>query len=329
MPAGIAIIIPTYNRSTTLMQALTSLQQQTLDDFDILVVDNAADPQVEQSIVQFNQMARIPAHYVAEPNLGLHNARHAGANAATRDILMFTDDDATFDPGCLKAYVETFATHPDMVAAGGTIRPVWENPPPQWLVDFIGNDTIFGILSLMDPFSTFQLDTRGSFYGVNMTIRRNILFEVGGFNPEAFGDTWLGDGESGLRGKLWERDMLIGYVPDALVYHHIPQSRMTLDYFSRRMSNQGACDGYTKFHGTLMEPMALLRHIAWTVRELLLVFVKAPYRIVARQDRLALIRARFDSTYYWSHLRYIVRLLHDREFRGLVMKENWLTGESG
>ena len=130
--------------------------------------------------------------------LGLHNARHAGARAAEGKILLFTDDDATFDCGWATAYAEAFARHTEMMASGGPVRPIWETEPPQWLLDYIAESKMFNILSIMEPHTEFRMNPNGFFFGVNMAIRRNILFEVGGFNPESFGDIWSGDGEAGL-----------------------------------------------------------------------------------------------------------------------------------
>src|SRR6266550_1908992 len=178
----LSIIIPTYNRPRDLLQATCSLQEQVLADFEIIVVDNAADSAVKQMVTEFNGTARVPIRYVAEPRLGLHYARHAGARAATGEILIFTDDDATFDPGWLQAYATAFAKYPEMAAAGGPVRPIWEVPPPQWLIDFIDNSRSFGILSLMEPYEEFRLSQKGKglFFGVNMAIRSHVFFEVGG-----------------------------------------------------------------------------------------------------------------------------------------------------
>src|SRR5207244_2638099 len=169
------------------------------------------------------------------------------AHAAQGEILVFTDDDATFDPDWLQAYADAFDCHPEMTAAGGPVRPAWEAPPPPWFTQFM-EDKSCGILSLMEPFEEFRLGPEAFFWGVNMAIRREVLFAVGGFNPEAFGDIWLGDGESGLNRKLRERRMPIGYVPGAVVHHHIPPGRMTVDYVCHRLANQEACELYTTYH---------------------------------------------------------------------------------
>ena len=103
-----------------------------------------------------------PLRLIQEPELGLHNARHAGARVAKGKILVFTDDDATFDPNWLRAYAKAFDSHPEMMAAGGPVRPAWEVAPPKWLRALMGDTTEFGMLSLMEPYKEFRLDPKGA-----------------------------------------------------------------------------------------------------------------------------------------------------------------------
>jgi len=84
-----------------------------------------------------------------------------------------------------------------MAAAGGPIHIVWESPPPKWLIEYIGQVKIFPILGLLDVYDEFRLDPKGFFFGGNMAIRREVLFQVGGFNPDLIGDIYFGDGEAG------------------------------------------------------------------------------------------------------------------------------------
>jgi len=319
----LTVIIPSYNRSSTLLQALGSLQAQTLPEFETLVVDNATDPKVERQVKGFNRTARCPARYVPEPQLGLHNARHAGTRAATGEILVFTDDDATFDPEWLQAYATAFVAHPEMVAAGGPVRPVWECSPPQWLLDYMGSSNCFPILSLMEPYQEFRLEPKGYFFGVNMAIRRDALIAVGGFNPESFGDIWIGDGESGLNWKLWERKMLVGYVPEALTYHHIPPSRMTVEYFCRRMANQGAADAYTELHHRMPSRYQMFRTLRWLVRTRCSMWLCA-WKLRGRSDSKSL-QIQMNSAKTQAEAKYMLRLFLSNHFRQLVMKENWLS----
>lgn len=319
---NISTIIPTYNRPETLMRALASLQEQTLSDFEMLVVDNAADPAVQGLATEFNRTAKVPVRYVPEPDIGLHNARHAGAIAAQGDILVFTDDDATFDSGWLEAYAEKFADYPEMAAAGGPVRAAWEQPPPGWLLELIGEAKMFGPLSVMEPYDEFCLGGDAFFWGANMAIRRRVLFEVGGFNPECFGDTWLGDGESGLKRKLNDRQMLVGYVPGAVVYHHIPPQRMTVEYLRHRQVNQGAAEAYTYFHAEGVRRTKVLAYAARIAKDNLRAWAQA--LIVNGRTDARSLGVQLNATAAKSQLSYAIRLLTDRSFRELVTKKDWL-----
>ena len=322
---NLSIIIPTHNRANSLARAVRSAMavDYPSDHYEIVVVDNASTDATQKTFQNLQNNSKGSClRYVREELLGLHHARHAGARAAKGEILFFTDDDATFDAGWLRAYAKRYAERPDMVAAGGPVRPIWEVPPPKWLLDYIGDKKIVGLFSLMEPYQEFRLEAKGFFFGVNMAIRRSVLFQVGGFNPEAFGDTWLGDGETGLNRKLWERGMLIGYVPEAIVYHHIPSKRMTVEYLRRRMSNEGACTAYNQFHRGVPDPLRLLRHAgAMAVRNMKT--WAAALLVRGRKDPTS-IRLQLRAATTWSQLKYIFRLLHDKEFRNLVQKEGWL-----
>src|SRR6202158_1274510 len=105
---AVSLVVPTYNRSRVVMRCLESVQQQKLVDFELVLVDNSPDAGLRTLIDDFNRSARRKARYVPEPPLGLHNARHAGARAATGDVLVFTDDDAGFDPDWLGAHARLF-----------------------------------------------------------------------------------------------------------------------------------------------------------------------------------------------------------------------------
>ena len=321
----ISLIIPTYNRAASLKRALQSAVHFDYPPgrYEIIVVDNgSADstPAVVKDARHNNPGHRLS--YVREERLGLHNARHAGVWAAQGDILLFTDDDATFDPGWLRAYAEAFVSHPEMAAAGGPVRASWESPPPQWLVEFMGDAKTFGILSLMEPYDNFHLNGDGIFFGVNMAIRANVLLEMGGFNPEAFGAVWLGNGETGLIYKLWDHRMLIGYVPEALVYHHIPPERMTVQYLRDRMANQGACDLYSDFHSALPNIRSMLRRVSGLILRNYRSWVAA--MLVKNRTDVQSLTVQLESARTQAQLKYMLKVALNKRFQSFVLKKDWI-----
>ncbi len=321
----LSVIIPTFQRPAELLRNLSRLQQQTCGQYEIIVVDNAADTSLEVRIRQFNRTALAPAMYLAEPRLGLHYARHAGARLASGDVLVFTDDDATASPGWLAAYGEAFRMYPDMAAAGGPVLPIWEQPPPNWLLVFMLDKKQFPLLSLMNFGHEFRLDRDQIFVGTNMAVRRHILFEVGGFNPEAFGDVWLGDGESGLRAKLADVNQLVGYVPDAVINHHIEADRMSVDYIWRRMANEGGCELYTRFHTAPADRLSIANYAFSLAVKNVLFWALALLRR-GQVDPLSLrIQGRAARTL--RQVALALRLLHDAQYLRLIRKQDWLNGD--
>jgi glycosyltransferase involved in cell wall biosynthesis len=88
----LSVIIPTYNGAEKILHLLKSLQQQTVSDFEtVVVIDGSTD----------NTLSRIkqePLHLkdlkiIEQENKGRAATRNRGANEASGDLLIFFDDD--------------------------------------------------------------------------------------------------------------------------------------------------------------------------------------------------------------------------------------------
>ena len=234
------------------MDALESICAQSLtsDSFEVLVVDNASTDNT-RLIIEDSRTRHPGIYYIHEEEPGLHNGRHRGAQQAKGEVLVFVDDDIIAAPRWLKAIHETFID-PAVALAGGKILPKWEGDVPRWLELFTVRTEFgwtIGYLSLLD-FGDMKKDIpAGYIYGCNFSIRKSVLFECGGFHPDAMPQELIryrGDGESALSRKIMEKGYRTVYEPDALVYHRVPKERLTADYFCRRAFNQGISDSYTE-----------------------------------------------------------------------------------
>jgi glycosyltransferase involved in cell wall biosynthesis len=325
MKMHVSLIIPTHNRAGSLSHAINSALTQDYDSgaYEVVVVDNASTDHTAEVVreIQGANSGRALL-YVFEGQLGLDNARHAGARTATGDVLVFTDDDATFDPHWLSAYVDAFATHAEMAGAGGPVLPVWEVPPPPWLTLLMNDQKKVGYLSLMDLGERFSLFPDNEFYGVNMAVRREALFQVGGFNPESFGDKWLGDGESGLVIKLKDRGWSIGYVPGAVVRHHIPPGRLTMSYLRKRYANEGGASAYTFFKSRGMAAPVVMKYVTRIAVKYWVFWLVLP--LVKDRTSAWAIDLQLRGAITWSRVTYAMRLLFDKELRRLVEHGNRL-----
>lgn len=323
----ISVIVPTYGRRSDVERCINSLQEQSRREFDIVLVDNAADPSLAEWVARLNVDASVPVTYLAETRSGAHNARHAGALAAGGDLLLFTDDDASFDPSWVDAYARCFKHFPSMAAAAGPVRPQWEEQPPKWLLALIAADSYFYPLSLMDLGGKFRLSTEGFFFSVNMAIWRDVLFDVGGFHPDSVAGELVGDGETGLYREMQRRGMQIGYVPAAVVFHHIPRSRQSFDYLFRRIVEEGRVDAYAHFGESGVSFRRIISYLAVAVMRS--GFFMAATFFIRRGTGYFRLRVAMREARAKGRVAAASRLLRDQEFRRNVVQKEWLAHEDG
>jgi glycosyltransferase involved in cell wall biosynthesis len=99
----VSIIIPTFNRAHTIERALCSVTEQSLQDFEIIVVDDASTDETDAVIKRFND-PRIK-YLRHEENRFAGAARNTGMAAATGKYIAFLDSDDAWLPEKLERQV--------------------------------------------------------------------------------------------------------------------------------------------------------------------------------------------------------------------------------
>jgi glycosyltransferase involved in cell wall biosynthesis len=220
--------------------------------YEILIIDNGSTDdtkEISQRIIKETADRKI--HYIFEPEPGLLAGRHRGALEAKGELLVFVDDDIEATSGWLQAISETFKS-PRVQLVGGRNLPKFEVEPPAWLENFFDGTGAgggsCGWLSLLDLGDREQEIDPNYIWGLNFAIRRRALYELGGFHPDCVPQElqrFQGDGETGLTMKARSYGYRAVYQPKATIYHVIPASRMTPEYFEQRAYYQGVCDSYS------------------------------------------------------------------------------------
>jgi len=260
----ISVIIPTFSRENLLEIAVKSIIQQNFpnNQYEILVIDNASTDSRKaliEKIIKIYPTSNV--RYINESIPGLLSGRHRGVFEAIGELLVFIDEDVEADRGLLAAISNSFKK-PNIHLVGGRCLPKYEIEPPKWL-KYMWFKSIemkhCGYLSLIDMGRREKRIDPYYVWGLNFSIRKAILIELGGFHPDSYPkhiQKFQGDGDGGLTLKLKEKGYEALYQPKALVYHYISSERMSVTYFEQRMFYQGVCNSYTKIRrngGILMQ----------------------------------------------------------------------------
>ena len=98
----VSIIVPAFNRSGCIANALASIQAQTYDSWEAIVVDDGSTdttPVVVEELGRQDPRIRLVRH---DRNRGAQAARNSGINAASGDWVAFLDSDDTYVPDSLE-----------------------------------------------------------------------------------------------------------------------------------------------------------------------------------------------------------------------------------
>ena len=109
----VSIVIPTYNRAWLLRKAILSVLNQTYQDFEIIVVDDAS---TDNTIDAINALNSKKIKYIRhDVNKGEAGARNTGILNTNGQYIAFLDDDDEWLPKKLELQVNKFENSPQKV----------------------------------------------------------------------------------------------------------------------------------------------------------------------------------------------------------------------
>lgn len=117
----ISVVIPTYNRANLLSRSIQSVLNQTYEDFEIIVVDDASSDGTEEIIKHFDdQRIKYIRH---EENRGAAAARNTGIRYSRSNYIGFLDDDDEWAPVKLERQIQHLEKHcqADVVYTGMSV----------------------------------------------------------------------------------------------------------------------------------------------------------------------------------------------------------------
>jgi glycosyltransferase involved in cell wall biosynthesis len=172
-----------------------------------------------------------------DENVGLLEARNAGAEVATGDVVAFLDDDAIAAEDWVAELVTVYEAR-DVPAVGGKMTPAWVAGKPTTLpAEFYW---LVGVTH--EGFADGPGEVRNTF-GSNISFRRSVFLNLGGFDANIGGrkgDANLQGGETELCARMQAAyGHGVYYTPDARVAHKVFAYRTSLPWLLDRAFWQG------------------------------------------------------------------------------------------
>lgn len=273
----LSLILATYNRSEQVLTTLSSVAKQShaAEEWECIVVDNNSKDDTRTVVEEFiARHPRLNLRYLLVTEQGLSHARNGGIREAKGDIVAFIDDDERIVEDFVAAYIQLFDLHPDAMSAGGAIIAEYPTGRPRWMSRFteepIANPMSFG--TDIRPFPKGRIPGGG-----NMAVRRKVFDIVGLFDTSLgrSGKSLTGGEESDLFERMARHEMPCYYAPRAVMYHIIPEAKLTTDYFRRLNLNNGRSQlQRARLHHRV--PTLYIKECAKWVATLLLCLVHRP-----------------------------------------------------
>ena len=216
-----SIIIPVYNRPDEVDELLTSLCEQKVKDFEVIVVEDGS--QRDCKAVTEKYADRLDVKYFMKPNSGPGQSRNYGAERAQGDYLIILDSDVVLPPGYLEAVDNSHPVH----AFGGPDAAHPSFTPVQKAISY--SMTSFFTTGGIRGSKKARLD---KFYprSFNMGIRRDVYLKLGGFSKMRFGE------DIDFSYRIVEAGYNPQLLPEAWVWH---KRRTDFRKFFRQVYNSG------------------------------------------------------------------------------------------
>lgn len=227
----VSVVVCTYNGAASLAACLGALERQTVrEQIEVVVVDDGSTDGTADVARAFD--VTLVVH---EVNRGVSAARNTGIAAARAAIVAFTDDDCLPTERWIERLLPPYRQAEIVAVGGGTsVTPVVtlvhrylvaNNPLAPLELELAASEALayrimLYVRRMWSSRATGSPRAVYSLAGASMSFRREVLEQVGGFDPEIrFGgdDEYICDRVRKLR-----PDDVLWFEPDAEVRHAFP-----------------------------------------------------------------------------------------------------------
>ena len=130
--ARVSVVLPVFNGAQYLREAIDSVLAQSLQDFELIIVDDASTD--DSLAIARSYEAEHVRIVELQSNLGLAAALNAGMATASAPLIARQDQDDISHPRRLQRQVDLLDANPHVILVGAWARIISQNEEGDWVV---------------------------------------------------------------------------------------------------------------------------------------------------------------------------------------------------
>jgi len=187
----VSVISVNYNGLEVTCEMLRSIRENSYDNFEVIVVDNASRESPKATLNRLFPEVKV---LESKKNLGFAGGNNLGIRAAKGDYILFLNNDAELTDGAVEAMLALFEKNPKI----GVVSPKIcyfpsENQPGPDRIQYVGSTPVHPLtarnktIGEKEPDNGQYTESRPTAYahGAAMMVSRKVIEQVGGM-PESF-----------------------------------------------------------------------------------------------------------------------------------------------
>lgn len=221
MTPSISVIVPLYNKVKEIERSLHSILNQTINEFELIIIDGGSTDGSLEAIKPYLGDSRI--QLIHQKTKGLPAARNEAILQTTGDLIAFLDADDEWYPDFLETIIHLYNTYPGAgIYATAYERCAITHSKPSPLKGI----TKPGEGYLDSWFKVYVESGHPPFCPCCVALHRNVFSKVGYFNPESRMSEDL---------EMWVK--VAYHCPIVFTteiharYHLFADNKMSLDYY--------------------------------------------------------------------------------------------------
>lgn len=170
----VSIVLPVYNRKHIIERAIRSVENQTVENWELLLIDDGSSDGLESIVLPIVEK-RPRYRFLKHSHRGLSATRNIGIQAALGHYVTFLDSDDEYKPDHLELRVDFMKNHPDIdIIHGG--------------IELVGPEHTHYVQDARDPSRTIHLSeccAGATFFGKKQAFQKSGGFKFLPYSAES------------------------------------------------------------------------------------------------------------------------------------------------